>query len=148
MGPLLTQGAYTAVTADAFHAPAFWLGLAPGLLIVAVLAANNASDIEEDRAAGVRTLAVRIGFPRARALFLCALAGAFLAPLGLWGTGLFGAWILVPLLTLPIALARARQALGAATAGDERLRTLAPGVAQLHLLFSVLLCAGVVLDRI
>lgn len=35
-------------------------------LIAAVLAANNASDIEEDRVAGVRTLAVRIGFPRAR----------------------------------------------------------------------------------
>lgn len=147
MGPLLTQGAYTAVTGDAFSAPAFWLGLAPGLLITAVLAANNASDIEEDRAAGVRTLAVRIGFPRARALFLCALAGAFLAPVLLWASGLFGPWILTPLLTAPLAVARARQALGAATAGDDRLRTLAPGVAQLHLLFSVLLCAGVLLDR-
>jgi 1,4-dihydroxy-2-naphthoate octaprenyltransferase len=148
MGPLLTQGAYTAVTGDPFFAPAFWLGLAPGLLIAAVLAANNASDIEEDRVAGVRTLAVRIGFPRARAVFLCALAAAFLTPVVLWATGLFDPWILLPELTLPVALARVRQALRAAGPGDDVLRTLAPRLAQLHLVFSVLLCAGVLLDRL
>ncbi|HEU4657970.1 MAG TPA: 1,4-dihydroxy-2-naphthoate octaprenyltransferase [Capillimicrobium sp.] len=148
MGPLLTQGAYTAVTGDGFHAPAFWLGMAPGLLIASVLAANNASDIEGDRAAGVRTLAVRIGFGRARALFLAALAGAFAALVVLWAVGLFSAWILLPLVLLPAAAARARQALAARRSGDEALLTLAPQTAQLHLLFSVLLCAAVVLDRL
>lgn len=148
MGPLLTQGAYTAVTGDAFHAPAFWLGLAPGLLIMAVLAGNNASDIEEDRAAGVRTLAVRLGFRRARALFLVALTAAFLAPVALWAAGLFEAWILLPLVLAPVAVARARQALSVPTSGDDRLRTLAPLTAQLHLLFSVALCVGVVLSRV
>lgn len=147
MGPLLTQGAYTAVTGDAFHAPAFWLGLGPGLLIAAVLAANNASDIEEDRAAGVRTLAVRIGFGPARTVFLALLLGAFLLPLVLWATGLFGPWIALPLVVAPIAFARARQARRARGPGDDALRTLAPDTARLHLLFSVLLCAAVALDR-
>src|ERR1700753_3755727 len=41
MGPLITQGAYTAITGDGFAASAFWIGFAPGLLIAAVLAANN-----------------------------------------------------------------------------------------------------------
>ena len=69
MGPLLTQGAYTAITGDAFSAAAFWVGLFPGLLITAVLEGNNLSDIPGDAAAGVRTLAVRVGFrPRAPAL--------------------------------------------------------------------------------
>jgi 1,4-dihydroxy-2-naphthoate octaprenyltransferase len=147
MGPLLTQGAYTAVTGDAFHAPAFWLGLAPGLLIGAVLAGNNAADIEGDRAAGVRTLAVRIGFPRARALCLAALAGGFATLPVLWATGLFGAWILLPLVTAPLAVARARQALAAERGGDAALVTLAPGLAQLHLAFNALLCVAVMLDR-
>jgi 1,4-dihydroxy-2-naphthoate polyprenyltransferase len=147
MGPLLTQGAYTAVTGDAFHAPAFWLGLAPGLLIAGVLAANNASDIEEDRAAGVRTLAVRIGFRPARALFIATLTGAFLTPVALWAAGLFGPWILLPLATAAIAMARLRQASRADAPGDDALRTLAPQTAQLHLLFSILLCVGVALDR-
>jgi 1,4-dihydroxy-2-naphthoate polyprenyltransferase len=146
MGPLLTQGAYTAVTGDPFSADAFWLGMAPGLLIASVLAGNNASDIETDRAAGVRTLAVRIGFPRARALYVANLAAAFLTPVVLWVSGLFDAWILLPLITTPLAVARARQALGARRSGDEALLTLAPFTAQLHLLFCALLCVGVALS--
>lgn len=148
MGPLLTQGAYTALTGDGFHAQAFWLGLAPGLLIAAVLAGNNASDIEGDRAAGVRTLAVKLGFERARVLYLVALSGAFLTPIGLWVAGLYEPWILLPLLLAPAAVARAEQARAATTSGDERLATLAPQTAQLHLLFGVLLCVAVVLDRL
>jgi 1,4-dihydroxy-2-naphthoate octaprenyltransferase len=148
MGPLLTQGAYTAVTGDPFFADAFWLGMGPGLLIAAVLAANNASDIEGDRAAGVRTLAVRIGFARARALFVANLAAAFVTPLALYVTGLFGPWILLPLVLTPLAVARARQALAAERSGDAALLTLAPRTAQLHLLFCALLCVGVALDRL
>ncbi|HEY2636864.1 MAG TPA: 1,4-dihydroxy-2-naphthoate octaprenyltransferase, partial [Solirubrobacteraceae bacterium] len=110
MGPLLTEGAYTAVTGAGFHAPAFWLGMAPGLLISAVLAGNNLADIEGDRAAGVRTMAVKLGFARARLLYLLALGGAMITPLVLWGAGLFGPWILVPLALVPMALARAQQA--------------------------------------
>jgi 1,4-dihydroxy-2-naphthoate octaprenyltransferase len=147
MGPLLTLGAYTAVTGDGFHAPAFWLGLAPGLLIAAVLSGNNAADIDGDRAAGVRTLAVRVGFARARVLYLATLTGAFLAPVGLYAAGLFGPWILAPLVLAPLAVGRARQALAARGSGDTSLATLAPQTAQLHLLFGVLLCVGVVLDR-
>jgi 1,4-dihydroxy-2-naphthoate octaprenyltransferase len=146
MGPLLTQGAYTAVTGDPFSADAFWLGMAPGLLIAAVLAGNNVSDIETDRAAGVRTLAVRIGFSRARVLYLGNLGAAFLTPVVLWVTGLFDAWILLPLVTTPLAVARARQVLAARRSGDEGLLTLAPLTAQLHLLFCALLCVGVALS--
>ena len=106
MGPLVTQGAYTAVTGDPFYAPAFWLGVAPGLLIAAVLAGNNLSDIDDDRRAGVRTMAVKLGFPRARALYLFALAGAMATPVVLWAAGLFGPWILLVLVLLPLAVAR------------------------------------------
>jgi 1,4-dihydroxy-2-naphthoate octaprenyltransferase len=147
MGPLLTLGAYVAVTGDSFSAPAFWLGLAPGLLIAAVLSGNNAADIDGDRAAGVRTLAVRLGFPRARLVYLVTLAGAFLTPVVLYAAGLFGPWILLPLVLTPLAAGRVRQALGARVSGDGSLVTLAPQTAQLHLLFSLLLCVGVVLDR-
>jgi 1,4-dihydroxy-2-naphthoate octaprenyltransferase len=147
MGPLLTQGAYTAMTGDAFHAQAFWLGLFPGLMITAVLEANNLSDIPGDRAAGVRTLAVRIGFARARALFLATFTATFLVLPALVLAGLFSAWLLVPLLTLPIALSIARQARATGGSGDAALLTLAPRTAQLHLLGCLLLCAGIVLDR-
>jgi 1,4-dihydroxy-2-naphthoate octaprenyltransferase len=148
MGPLLTQGAYTAVTGGGFHAPAFWLGLGPGLLIAAVLSGNNAADIEGDRAAGVRTLAVRVGFRRARLLYMMNLVGAFLVPPALFAASLFEAWILLPLLLLPAVVARLRQVRAGAANDNADLVTLAPQTAQMHLLFSLLLCAGIVLDRI
>lgn len=143
MGPLLTQGAYTAVTGDAFHAPAFWIGLAPGLLITAVLAGNNLSDLDGDRAAGVRTLAVRIGAGPARRLYLGALGSAYVVVLAVWAAGLFGPAVLAPLLTAPIALARAAQS----RPGSEALPMLAPATAQLHLVFTAILVVGVIADR-
>lgn len=148
MGPLMTQGAYTALTGDAFHAPAFWLGLAPGFLIAATVAGNNLSDIEDDRRAGVRTLAVRLGFRRGRVLYLGALTLAFATPVAVWAGGLLEWPILLPLITLPLAVGRIAQARSASGAGDAVLETLAPRTAQLHLLFSVLLVVGVVAGRL
>lgn len=148
MGPLLTQGAYTAITGDAFSAAAFWVGLFPGLLITAVLEGNNLSDIPGDAAAGVRTLAVRVGFHRARLLFLTSLTLTYAVPVVLVATGLFGPWLLLPLATLPLAVGAARQARSARESGDPVLETLAPHVAQIHLLGCVLLAAGIALDRL
>lgn len=148
MGSLITQGAYTSVTGDPFHAPAFWLGFAPGFLIAAVLEANNLSDIPGDRAAGVRTMAVRLGFAPARSLYLASMALAYGALVAVWAAGLFSWPILLPLLTLPIAAQRVLQARSAEGEGDERLLSLAPLTAMLHLLFNALLVAGVVLAEI
>lgn len=147
MGPLLTQGVYTAVTGDVFQAAAFWVGFAPGLLIAAVLSANNLSDIVDDRAAGVRTLAVRLGFVHARTVFLALLALPYCTVVGVWIAGLFGWPVLAPLLSLPVAVQRARQARQAAGDGDAGLLSLAPGTAQLHLVFCTLLVVGIVADR-
>ncbi len=147
MGPLITQGSYTAVTGDAFAANAFWLGLGPGLLIAAVLSANNLEDIVDDGAAGLHTVAVRLGFARAQRLYALTLLAVIPAQLALWLSGLFDAWILLPLLVLGVLLARAREALGARAPGDPTLAELTARTGQLHILFCVLLCVGVGLAR-
>lgn len=147
MGPLISQGAYTAVTGDGFNAAAFWVGLAPGLLIAAVLAANNLSDIPGDRAAGVRTLAVRLGFRGARAIYLTALGLAYVVPVAVWAAGLFEAWVLLPLLTLPLALRQMRGALAVESEGDGRLLPLVPATAQVHGLVCLLLIVGITISR-
>ncbi len=141
MGPLLTQGAYTALTGDAFDAVAFCVGFVPGFLILAVLQSNNANDIADDAAAGVRTLAVRLGEPWAARLIALSLGLAFVAPVVLVLAGVLGAWALLVLLALPIALGHARTATSALHEG------LTPALAQLHMLATVLVGVGVVLDR-
>jgi len=144
---MITLGAYTAVTGDGFDTAAAAIGFVPGLLIAATVQGNNLSDIVGDGAAGIRTLAVRLGFEWARRLYLASLTLGFLVLPLLWATGLYGPALLIPLAAAPIAWQRARQALAGAGPGDEGLRSLAPLTAQLHLLTTALLVVAVSLDR-
>lgn len=143
MGPLITQGAYTAVTGDAFHAGAFWIGFAPGFLIAAVLAGNNLSDLEGDRAAGVRTLAVRLGFARARVLYLGLLACAYATIAAVGAADLFGWAPLVALVTLPLAVGLFRRTSG----GPDALIPLALETVKVHMAVTVILVVAVLAER-
>jgi 1,4-dihydroxy-2-naphthoate octaprenyltransferase len=73
-----------------------------GLLATAILVANNLRDIETDRAAGKRTLAVRIGVPGTRAQYAACLLGALLTPGIMRAAGLIGPWFWLPWLTAPL----------------------------------------------
>ena len=88
---------------------AFVCAVPVGLLASAILVVNNVRDLETDRRAGKRTLAVRLGRARTRWLYAAMLAGAFVtAPLP-WPLGSMTAWLLLPWLAIPLAL-RARSA--------------------------------------
>ena len=131
-----------------FAARPFLLGLGPGLLIAAVLLANNLTDLPGDRAAGVRTLAARIGFRAARRLYRCLLLAGPLALVVLWVSGTWSPWVLLGVLALP-ALARCGvTAARARGEGDPVLEPLTPLTAQAHMAFCLLLVIGVGLDRI
>ncbi len=94
------------VQAEAVPAAAWWGSLVVGLPACAVLLANNIRDVETDRATGKRTLAVRIGTPRARGLFVACLVGAFLAvvPIGIDSPTAFLALLAIPLAIGPSRL--------------------------------------------
>ena len=85
---------------------AFVLAVPVGLLAAAILVVNNVRDLETDRRAGKRTSAVRLGRSRARTLYGAMVYGAFLcAPLPwLAGSDELSAWLLLPLLALPLAV--------------------------------------------
>jgi 1,4-dihydroxy-2-naphthoate octaprenyltransferase len=73
-----------------------------GLLITAILVANNLRDIDTDRAAGKRTLAVRLGAPATRIQYAFCLVGALVVPGIMRGAGLAGPWFWLPWLTAPL----------------------------------------------
>ena len=115
-----------------------------GLLVTAILVVNNYRDIDTDRRAGKRTLAVRIGRQGARVEYAALMALAYLTPLVLWlGFG-NTIWVLAPWLTAPLAIKLART-LAAATDGPTLNKTLA-GTARLALFFSLLLATGILLS--
>ena len=75
-----------------------------GALATAILVVNNLRDIETDARAGKHTLAVRIGDGATRAYYLLLLVVAYLMPPWLWLSGLADAWVLLPWLSLPLAV--------------------------------------------
>ncbi len=108
-----------------------------GLAAVALLVANNIRDIDGDRRAGKRTLAVRLGRSRSRALFVLVVAAVFVAValLGLSRPPVLLALAAAPLALSPVRLVRRRED------GPSLIAALA-GTARLQLVLGVLLAAG------
>src|SRR6476660_5172865 len=77
VGRVAVAGSYF-VQAERLVSEAFALAVPVGLLAAAVLVVNNVRDLETDRRAGKRTLAVRLGRARTRTLFAAMVYGAFL----------------------------------------------------------------------
>ena len=124
---------------------AFALAVPVGLLASAILVVNNIRDIDTDRRAGKRTLAVRLGRPRTRNLFAVIVYLAYpLAPVT-WWFGPLRAWTLLPWLTLPLAATVVR-AVRNRTDGPSLNATLAR-TGQLQLVFCLLLAAGLLLSQ-
>jgi 1,4-dihydroxy-2-naphthoate octaprenyltransferase len=115
-----------------------------GALITAVLVVNNLRDIDTDAASGKRTLAVMLGARGATVEYDLLLAVAYLVPVGLLAAGAGSVLLLLPLLTIPLALKLAQ----AVHAGGDprRLNAVLKGTARLSLLFSLLLAAGLGLE--
>lgn len=116
-----------------------------GALVTAILIVNNYRDIDTDRRAGKRTLAVRLGRRGARLEYALFVAVAYGVTLVLWLVEGAGAWVLLAWLTAPLAVQLVRT-LMTATDGPTLNHTLA-GTARLGLLYSLLLAAGIVLGR-
>jgi 1,4-dihydroxy-2-naphthoate octaprenyltransferase len=82
-----------------------FIGSVPvGLLIVAILAVNNLRDIHTDLTSGKKTLAVRLGVQGARQEYLLLILIAYLLPLLLALSKINSLWLLLPFLSLPMAI--------------------------------------------
>jgi 1,4-dihydroxy-2-naphthoate octaprenyltransferase len=115
-----------------------------GALVTNILVVNNLRDLETDRKAGKRTLAVRFGRAGTQREYLILMTVAYLTPALLWLTGALGPWTLLTWLTLPLAARLVRQT--RQETGRALNKTLG-GTAQLELLFSVLFAVGILLSR-
>jgi 1,4-dihydroxy-2-naphthoate octaprenyltransferase len=122
---------------------AFVLAVPVGLLAAAILVVNNVRDLETDRRAGKRTLAVRLGRPRARGLYAAMVYVAFLcAPLPwLLGSDDLSAWLLLAWAALPLAVPVVR--IVRSRSDGPSLNGALARTGMLQLVFCALLSAGI-----
>lgn len=149
MGPVMVGGAYFVMTGS-LSWPALLLSLPVGLLVAAILHANNMRDIDLDREAGKMTLATNLGRSAANWEYALLVWGAFaavavliaLAP-ELWPTVLVA-------VTVPVAYRLTRLAFS--DADGATLNPLLRKTAGLHLRFGGLLTLSLLirttLDRV
>jgi 1,4-dihydroxy-2-naphthoate polyprenyltransferase len=125
--------------------PVLVVGLPAGALVTAVMVIDDLRDREFDEAKGWRTPAVRFGPRWTRSEITALVAFAYAAPVAFWlGLG-FDAWVLLPLLSLPLGYRNVR------AVWTLRHRTelipWTPRMATLSAAHSALLALGVALSR-
>ena len=123
---------------------AFAAAVPVGALITAVLVVNNLRDLDTDRASGKRTLAVTLGAQSARLEYDALLALAYLVPVALTVAGAGSVALLLPLLSLPMALPLAT--IVHAGGDPRRLNAVLKRTARTSLVFSLLLAIGLAVD--
>ncbi|PSQ44875.1 1,4-dihydroxy-2-naphthoate polyprenyltransferase [Halobacteriales archaeon SW_6_65_15] len=123
-GVVAVMGTFYVQAASVLSAP-FPTGIPEGTVTLAALVAslpvaaistnilvvNNVRDLETDREAGKKTLAVLIGYRASRAEFVGLLALAYAVPFWFWLEAGFSLAVLLPLVTVPYAASIARTVL-------------------------------------
>lgn len=113
-----------------------------GCLIAAILVVNNLRDIETDRAAGKRTLAVRIGIAATRREYASLLLVAYLIPPIMWMTSIGSPWVLLSWVTAPVAVMLVRSV---KSFSGRALNPVLAGTARLCLFYAVACAIGIIL---
>ena len=139
MGPVIVIGAYYVQTGTWDWLP-FVASLPIGLLVAAILHANNIRDIENDRRNNKWTLAALAGRPIADYEFVVLMLGGYAVVVAMTLLGTAPWPILITLLTLPIAFGIVQAETQARS--PRRLNLVLARTAGLHMIFGSLLALG------
>jgi len=140
-GPLVVMGTYYVQTQRLDWGP-FFLSIAFGLLVAAILWINEFPDVEADVSVGKRTLMARLGYESSIAVYFYLIAFAYALVFLAVMTAQVPWTALLAFLTLPIAR-KAYRHLQANYRDPMALIPANAGTVQLTVLFGILTTLGV-----
>jgi 1,4-dihydroxy-2-naphthoate octaprenyltransferase len=141
MGPVIVLGSYFVMT-QTISPAVIWIAAPVGLLVAAILHANNMRDLEEDRSKNKRTLANILGRKASRWEYYILVGGSYLLLISLVLVRIAPPYVLLALLTLPSAIDLIRTT--SLYDAPARLNKVLRGTATLHERFGWLMIAGVI----
>lgn len=142
---LIAVSGTTYLQTDMWSGLALLLSVPVGLLVTNILVVNNLRDLPTDKVAGKRTLAVLIGARATQVQYATSAAIAFAIPLLLSLSDDHHRLLVLPLLTLPMAIGLVRTVLRGAAGRD--LNPILERTGRLLLAFGALLALGAALSR-
>ncbi len=119
------------------------MGCAVGALACALLVINNLRDIPTDSQVGKKTLAVRLGDSRTRAMYATLIAGAFV--LAGVSAVIWRPWAGLVVIVVPLAVVPARRVLRGAKGRD--LITVLGETGRLQIAYGLVVGVGLFLSR-
>ncbi len=122
-----------------------YLALPIGLITDAILHCNNTRDIETDRRAGIRTLALGIGGRASVYLYYFELVFPFLWISGCVAGNVLPVWCLLAWVAFIPTAANVRRAIGYFKAGPPAIANLDEATARLQLLFSLFVALSLII---
>ena len=141
-GPLMALGTYIVLAHGLLDFGVMYASVPIGLLVAAVLLANNLRDVDFDRSVGVKTLATSFGVGRGMGIYAGLLFVAYIVHVTAVVIGLLPMTSLIALATLPKAARLVR------TFSRRIPEASDPMTAQLVLLYGVLYAAGTAIGGI
>ncbi|PUA31865.1 MAG: hypothetical protein B9J98_05060 [Candidatus Terraquivivens tikiterensis] len=140
-GPLMVGGTYFVLTGRVEVLPVI-ASLPIGILVMAVLFANNMRDVDYDKAVKIKTLAIILGKERSLKFYQYSILSAYLILFALVAAAMLPPTVLLAILTMPNAIklvSTFRQ--GVPDAAD-------PLTAQLTLRFGLLMIVGILIGYV
>ena len=145
MGPMMVWGSYYVQT-GIHDWLAIWIALPVGFLVSCILHANDLRDIEYDKEAGIKTLAIFLGEDPSIPLYYALNTSAFVSLVLLVLAAYLPLLALLPLLLVPQGWQIMQNAKEAGRGNREKLSLLEAGSARFHFKFGLLFVTALLIN--
>jgi len=145
-GPLMVFGTtYALIGTTELLEISLILSIPIGLLVTAILHANNTRDIMHDTEAGIKTLASALGLKGAQNEYYFLIFGSFLSVIVFIILGIVSPWSLIVFLSIMPALKNVKAMSTAEVTSPAKIEMLDVMTAQHHLLFGLLFSISILI---